>query len=211
MGCRRQPSCFLPSQAGLQPLVQGPCDQGYLPGRRAGGRMEPAPTPPPAGKGCLMLNGCHGPKQEGLTDCHTMLWKAKVGDSTDRSSPHSHTHTPTQRGAAHCPPPSHQQRQRKINKEAFAPTAACYPPPLHVSQNVLWKNPFLSLPIPVLGAKPGPYCLPPSLPPPFPPCPHCWGAGWQGRTCGHLRLSTRMGAAGAAPQFPEHLQWLSVG
>lgn len=55
--------------------------------------MELAPTPPPAGKGCLMLDGCHGPKQEGLTDCHTMLWKAKVGDLTLTGAVLTHTLT----------------------------------------------------------------------------------------------------------------------
>lgn len=91
-GFRGQPSRFLPCRQALD-LRPG------APARKKGWWQDGAgPGPPPAGKGRLMLDGCPGPN--GGTDCHAMLWKAKVGDCAlpGAGLTHTHIHPPT--GAA---------------------------------------------------------------------------------------------------------------
>ena len=79
-----------------------------------GGRMEPGPgaSSPPS---TVLARGLFGPKavlvQIGGTDCHMMLLKASVGDSSPAEGrpvivSHSHTRTPTQRGAVQPPTPA---------------------------------------------------------------------------------------------------------
>ena len=79
-----------------------------------GGRMKPGPgaSSPPS---TVLGRGLFGPKavlvQIGGTDCHMMLLKASVGDSSPAGGrpvivSHSHTRIPTQGGAVQPPTPA---------------------------------------------------------------------------------------------------------